>query len=157
MTGSRTFATATVAVGVVALAHAILTWPLYATVALFGGGGLIAFVAEALVINLGWLDHNIGPKIVGVPPYLLFGWTGVVYIAFRAALLVTNGWLAVALTGVLATTYDVLTDHHGVDDGHWTYVDSLRGPRYRGVPWWNYLGWLTISCLTAAIAVPFLY
>ena len=156
MPSGRGFAATTVALGTVALTHAAFTWPLYATLAFFVGGALVAFIAEAVVINLNWLEHHIGPKVLGVPPYLLFGWTGTIYIAFRLALLVTDGWAAVVAAGILATTYDVVTDHRGVEDGHWTYTDNLPGPRYRGVPWWNFVGWLVISCFTAALAVPFL-
>lgn len=156
MTSGRTFAVTTVALGLVTLAHATATWPVDATFALFGGGAVVAFVAEAIVIDLDWLEHHVGPKVAGVPLYVLFGWTGAIYLAFRVALLVTDGWTAVAATGVLVTTYDVLTDHRGVANGHWTYSDGVSGPRYRGVPWWNFVGWLVVSCLTAAFAVPFL-
>ena len=156
MADRRIFAGTVVAIGSVAFAHAAVTWPPYATIAFFGGGAILAFVAEAVVINRGWLEHHIGPKLLGVPLYVLFGWTGTVYIAFRVALLVTDGWIAVLIAGVLATSYDILIDHRGVADGHWTYTDDLPGPRHRGVPWWNFAGWLGISCLTAAFAVPFL-
>lgn len=156
MTDHRVFATTTVLVGVVSLVHAAMTWPLVATVALFLGGAIVAFVAEAIVINRGWLDHHIDPQLLDVPLYLLFGWTGVIYIAFRLALLMSDGWIAVLIAGILATSYDVLTDYRGVEDGHWTYTDDLPGPRYRGVPWWNFAGWFGISCFTAALAVPFL-
>lgn len=156
MVSKRNFAATTIAVGVIALTHAVITWPLSAMLALFGGGVVVAFVAEAVVINLGWLEHTIGPKVVGVPLYILFGWPGTIYAAFRVALLGTDGWVAVAVAAVLATTYDVLTDHQGVADGHWRYTDDLSGPRYRGVPWWNYCGWFLISSLTAAFAVPLL-
>ena len=155
-TSSRTFAATTAAVGLVALAHAFLTWPLDATVALFGGGAVVAFAAEAVVINLGLLEHHVGPKLLGVPLYVLLGWTGAVYVAFRVALLATDGWAAVALGAVLATTYDVLVDHQGVEKGYWTYTDDLPGPRHRGVPWWNFAGWFAVSTITAGFAVPFL-
>ncbi|MCD2202450.1 carotenoid biosynthesis protein [Halobacterium sp. KA-6] len=152
MPSNRAFATSVAAVGLVAFAHAVLTWPPVAVLAFFGGGAAVAFVAEAVVINLGWLEHHVGPKVLGVPVYVLFGWTGAVYVAFRAALLVTEGWLAVALAAVLATGYDVLVDHRGVADGRWTYTDDLPGPRVRGVPWWNFAGWLAISAVTAGLA-----
>ncbi|WP_226004248.1 carotenoid biosynthesis protein [Natrinema salinisoli] len=156
MSQERRFAGLAAAVGVLALVHATVTWPLSATLAFFGGGAVIAFVGEAIVITLGWLEHHIGPKVAGVPLYVLFGWTGTIYVAFRGALLVTDGWTAVVAAGALATTYDVLTDHRGVADGHWTYTDDLSGPRYRDVPWWNFAGWFVISCLTASLAVVFL-
>ncbi|MEF8775777.1 MAG: carotenoid biosynthesis protein [Haloarculaceae archaeon] len=156
MANGRQFAAITIGLGIVALAHALVTWPLAATLALFGGGAVVAFVAEAIVVTLDWLDHHIGPKLVGVPLYVLFGWTGAVYLAFRAARFAVDGWPAVVVAAALATAYDVLTDHQGVADGHWTYVDDLPGPRYRGVPWWNFAGWFVISFLTAAFALPFL-
>jgi hypothetical protein len=154
MVSKRVFAATTIAVGSGSLVHAVVTWPLPATLSLFGGGVIVAFLAEAVAVNLGWLEHNIGPKAVGVPLYLLFGWPGTIYVAFRVALLLTDGWGAVVVAAVLATTYDVFTDHMGVEEGHWTYTDDLPGPRYRTVPWWNYVGWFLISCLTAAFAVP---
>ncbi len=152
----RVIAGVIVAIGILALAHAAVTWPLFATVAFFLGGAIVAFVAEVIAIYRGWLEHHIGPKLVGVPLYILFGWTGLVYIAFRVALLVTDGWIAVATAGVIATSYDLLVDHRGVEDGSWTYSDDFPGPRYRGVPWLNFVGWLVISCITAALATPFL-
>ena len=156
MDSERTLVVTTVALGTLALAHAALTWPPVATLAFFGGGALVAFVAEAVVIELDWLEHHVGRTVGGVPLYVLFGWTGTVYVAFRVALLVTDGWTAVAVAGVLATGYDVLTDHRGVAAGYWTYTDDLSGPRYRGVPWWNFAGWFGISSLTATFAVAFL-
>ena len=155
-TSGRAFATITTSLGLVALAHAALSWPAGAVVAFFAGGAAVAFVAEAVVINLGLLEHHVGPKVLGVPLYVLFGWTGSVYVAFRAALLVTDGWAAVVLGAALATAYDVLVDHRGVENGHWTYTDDLPGPRRRGVPWWNFAGWLVVSATTAALATPFL-
>ena len=156
MPRSRVFAASTVGLGALALAHALLTWPPAATLALFLGGALVAFVAEAAVVGLGFLEHHIGPKLLGVPIYILFGWTGAIYVTFRIALILTDGWQAVLLAAAIATTYDLLTDHQGVDDGHWTYTDSIPGPRLRAVPWWNFVGWFVISAITASLALPFL-
>ncbi|MFP4530689.1 MAG: carotenoid biosynthesis protein [Halodesulfurarchaeum sp.] len=145
-----------VLLGSLALIHAAISWPISATVAVFGGGAVIAFVAEALVSKLGLLEHHIGPKVLDVPLYVLFGWTGTIYVALRMASLFSDGWLVVVLTGVLATSLDVLSDPSGVREDFWTYTDDLPGPRYRGVPWWNFLGWFLISTLTAALGVWFL-
>lgn len=152
----RTFAATTAGLGILALLHAVLTWPPAAVAAFFAGGAAIAFVAEAVVINLGLLEHHAGRKLLGVPLYVLFGWVGAVYVPFRIALLVTDGWLAVALGAVLATAYDALVDNRGVADGRWTYTDDLPGPRHGQVPWWNYAGWLAISTSTAGLATLFL-
>ncbi|WP_049898473.1 carotenoid biosynthesis protein [Halococcus agarilyticus] len=156
MPSSRRFAVTTVVLGLGALVHALLTWPLGATVALFAGGALVAFVAEAVVVDLGWLEHHLDPEVLGVPLYVLFGWMAAVYVAFRLALLVADGWTAVVAAAVLATTYDLFTDHRGVAEGYWTYTGGLPGPHYRGVPWWNFAGWFAISAITATLALPFL-
>lgn len=150
------FVATTAGIGVLALAHAALTWPVEATVAFFGGGALVAFVAEVVVVNLGWLDHHAGRQVLGVPLYVLLGWTGTVYVAFRLALLAVSGWPAVALGAALATAFDVLTDPQGVADGRWTYTDDLPGPRFADVPWWNYAGWVVISAATAGLGTLFL-
>ena len=152
MPNVRTFVGSVLAVWAVALATALLTWPLDATVALFVGGAAIAYVAELVVIQLGWLEHHVGPKLLGVPLYVLAGWTGTVYVAHRFALLATDGWLAVGLAAVLATAYDVTADPRGVADGHWTYHTDLGGPTYRGVTWWNFAGWLVVAGATAGLA-----
>jgi hypothetical protein len=151
----RAFAVTTAAVGLLALVHAALTWPTDALVAFFAGGAAIAFVAELVVIQAGLLEHHVGPKVLGVPLYVLLGWVGAVYVPFRVALLVTNGWPAVALGAVLATAWDAAVDNHGVEDGRWTYTGDLPGPWHRQVPWWNYAGWLAISATTAGLATLF--
>lgn len=156
MSDSRIFALVSLLLGSLGVIHGLLTWPIEAVGAFFIGGAAVAFLAEAFVINLGWLEHHIGPKILGVPIYVLLAWTGLLYIVFRLTLLVTSGTDAVLLTAVIATGYDILTDHQGVEQGHWTYTDDLPGPRYRGVPWWNYAGWLCISAITPSLAIPFL-
>lgn len=156
MLEDRSFVVATVSVGFASLVHAAFTWPAAATVALFGGGAVVAFVAEAVAVGQGALDHHVSPKLAGVPVYVLGGWTGAVYVAFRLALLEADGLTAVVAAAGLATTFDLLTDHKGVEAGYWTYTDDLPGPRFRGVPWWNYLGWFVVSSITAALALAFL-
>ena len=73
MPDGRVYVASAVALGLVAVAHAALTWLLRAVVAPFAGGATVAFVAEAVAIRLGWLEHHVGPRVLGVPPYALFG------------------------------------------------------------------------------------
>lgn len=153
---NRTYAASIVTFGLVALGHAILTWPTSALLVLFGGGALLAFAGEAIVIHFGLLEHHIGPKLLGVPLYVLFGWTGVLYVCFRIALLITTGWVTVVLTALLATGFDIRTDPAGVADGRWTYTDNIPGPRHNGVPWWNYTGWFLICTSIATLTAPYL-
>lgn len=142
-----------VGLALLALAHAVLTWAPTATAALFLGGAVVAFVAEVLAVRTGWLDHHVEPQVLGVPPYVLAGWTAVIYGATRLALLAVDGWLAVPIAAVLATGYDVLSDNYGVAEGYWTYDEAVPGPWHGDVPWLNYAGWLVVSGLTAGLAV----
>lgn len=156
MPNTRAFVGSVLALWAVALATALATWPAEATAALFGGGAVVAFLAELVAIRAGWLEHHVGPKLLDVPLYVLAGWTSAVYVAYRVALLAAEGWAAVALAAVLAAACDVVTDPRGVADGHWTYLATLGGPSYRSVPWWNFAGWLAIAAATAGLAAPFL-
>lgn len=150
----RRYQLSNVGLFLVAITHALLTWPLRAAVALFVGGMLIAFVMEATAVAAGLLDHNLHPQVAGVPvtaPF--FAWPAVVYLASRAALLVAPaGVRAAALAAVLATAADVLLDPRGVSEGVWEYPESrISEPRFRGVPWWNFAGWLVIVFVTAML------
>lgn len=137
----------------VALAHAALTWPPRAVLALFVGGAAVAGVAEVAVISLGLLEHELTPQVAGVPLVILLAWPAVVYLSLRVALLVAApGVAAAALAAVVATATDVVTDPHGVESGVWRYPDApVSTPRYRGVPWWNFAGWLAVVFLTALL------
>ena len=153
MLSGRAFAISATAVGGLALLHALLTWSVHAVVALFISGACFAFIAEWIAIRYRLLEHHVGPTIGSVPVYLLFAWPGTIYIAFRVALVLTDGWYAVLLCAIIATGYDLLTDHYGVEAGNWSYSDRIPGPVYKGVPWWNYAGWFTISVATATIGL----
>lgn len=136
---------------VAALAHALATWPPAAVAGLFGGGIAVAFVAELAVVRAGLLEHHVGRRVAGVPAYVLLGWPAVVYVALRIALLaLPPGPTAAAGAAVVATAGDAVADPRGVADGAWSYPDRpLSRPRYRGVPWWNFAGWLAVAFAVA--------
>lgn len=133
--------------------HALLTWPLRETVALFVGGMAIALVLEVVGVAIGVLDHHLRHQIAGVPVTILLAWPSVVYLVYRVvSLVVPGGVTAAALTAVLATAADVALDPAGVRDGVWSYPEwRFSEPRYRGVPWWNFVAWLVIVFLTAML------
>lgn len=153
MDALRRYQVTNVGLFLVTFAHALLTWDLRATLALFVGGALVAFVLEAIGIAVGLLTHNVRPQLLGVPVTVLLAWPAVVYLAYRVALLaVPGGARAAALAAVVATAADVLMDPNGVRDGVWEYPESrVSDPRFRGVPWWNFLAWLVIVFVTAML------
>lgn len=139
-------------VAAVALAHALLTWPLGRVGVLFVGGATIAFLGEVTVVRLGLLEHHTGLRMAGVPLAIVVVWPAVVYVWYRVALLVAEpGVPAASLAAVLATTWDFVVDPRGVGD-LWSYpTATVSQPRFRGVPWWNFAGWLLIVFLTAML------
>lgn len=155
MDALRRYQLTNVGLFVVALAHALATWPLERTAALFLGGVAVAGVLEVIGVASGLLEHELRPQVLGVPLSVLLVWPAVVYVFYRiAALLAPSGVATAALAAVLATAADVLLDPEGVRNGVWRYPESrLSTPRFRGVPWWNYLAWLVVVFLTATLAV----
>jgi len=134
------------------LGHALLTWPIPETAALFAGGVAVAFAVEAPAIRAGLFTHALRPQLAGVPVSILLAWPAVVYLAVRAASLVVDGPLAVAGTAaVLATLADAAVEPRAVDAGAWAYAETIPGPSVRGVPWWNAAGWLVVVFVTALL------
>ena len=145
MTPSEQFSAGSLALAAVAVAHGAITWGPVAAATFAGVALALAFVAELAVVALGLLDHHTSPKIAGVAVPALLGWVGVTYLSYRAVLLVVGPDLAPVAAAVLATAFDVATDPRGLADGLWSYPESrLSEPRYRGVPWWNFAGWLVL-------------
>ena len=153
MDALRRYQLTNVGLFLVAITHALLTWRPRATLALFVGGAVIAFVLEVVGVATGLLEHELRPRLVGVPVTILLAWPSVVYLAYRVALLVAPGGVeAAAVAAVVATASDVLTDPNAVREGVWRYPESvISEPRYRGVPWWNFLAWLGIVFVTARL------
>ncbi|MFB6154262.1 MAG: carotenoid biosynthesis protein [Haloferacaceae archaeon] len=156
MTPAKQFAVGATAAAALSLAHAGLTWGPAAAVGFAAVAVAAAFVAERLVLSLGLLVHHTRPQLAGVPVWALLGWVGAFYVSYRVALLAVSPALAPLAAAGLATAADVAADPRGVADGLWSYPESrLSRPRYRGVPWWNFAGWLvltaTVSWATGAL------
>jgi len=135
------------------LAHAAWTWPVRDALALFAGGVAVAFVLEVLGVRSGLLRHALRPRVASVPVSVLLAWPSVVYAAYRLALLVAPaGTGSAALAALLATGFDLLADPVGVREGLWVYPDTpVSVPRFRGVPWWNFVAWLAVVFVTARL------
>ncbi len=155
MEARRRYQLGNIGIFVAALGHAIGTWPLGATVALFVAGGAIAFVAEAVVVGFGLLDHGLEPKILGVPITVVLVWPAIVYLCLRLALLVVPPGLgATALAALIGTGFDLVTEPYGLAEGVWHYPEHpLSRPRIAGMPWWNAVGWFCLVCVSAAVPI----
>lgn len=138
---------------VVALGHATLTWPLPDALALFVGGGVIAFALEIGGVAAGLVRHEMRPQVLGVSLVVIGAWPATVYVTYRVALLgLPEGITAAAGAAVLATTLDALAEPVAVDLGVWSYPEHpLSSIRYSGVPVWNAVAWLVIVFVTALL------
>lgn len=135
------------------LSHALLTWPLRPAVGLFVGGTALAFGLEAIGTNSGLLRHNARPQVLSVPVSIPFVWPAIVYVFYRTSLLVTPVEVrAAALAALSATVFDAITDPIMLGRGLWAYPESrLSRPRFRGVPWWNFVAWFGVVFVTALV------
>lgn len=153
MDDRRRFVVGSLVFAIVAFVHALLTWPIRSTLALFLGGAAIALLAEVAGVRLGLLRHAIQPQVAGVPLVVVLAWPATAYVFYRLAALFLPGGLPAALVAAAAATlFDGLTDHIGVERGHWAYPASpVPGPRIRGVPWWNFVAWFVLVLVTAML------
>ena len=153
MDAVRRYELTNLAVTGLALGHALATWPLADVAALFGGGAALVFVLEVVGVGLGFHRHGMAPQALGVPLVVLGAWPGIVYLAYRVALLgLSPGVEAAAGAAVLATALDALTEVDAVEEGVWTYPEHpLSTVRWRGVPLWNVAAWLVVVFATAML------
>lgn len=147
----RRYTLSNVAVFVVGLGHALLTWPLGDVAALFGVGATVVFVLEALGIAAGLHRHQMTPQVLGVPLVVVGAWPAIVYVTYRFALLAQPaGVQAAAGAALLATLIDAFTEVDALAVGVWSYPEHpLSRLRFAGVPWWNVAAWLAIVFVTA--------
>jgi putative membrane protein len=149
------FRITTAGIGVWALLHAGFVWGVAPAVRFAAVAIGLAFVAEVVVIRLGLLEHHTDPRVAGVPLVALLGWTGAIYVSYFLVGIVVDGSLRPVVAGVLATALNLGTDPNGVRDGFWTYPPSpISRPRYRDVPWWNFVGWFVLTTATTWVATP---
>ncbi|MGV9752911.1 carotenoid biosynthesis protein [Nocardia farcinica] len=148
-----------------ALAHAAVTRGFrYAAgflVIVSGLGLLSEVVGVALGVPYGCYEYavdRIGPGLAGVPVLVPLAWTGGVYPVWIVAGLLTAraGRLRtparIALTAIGAVGWDLFLDPQMVADGQWTWCDSDSGlPGVPEIPLTNYLGWLVVATVMAAL------
>jgi uncharacterized membrane protein len=147
--------------------HAVLTKGWKRSLVMFSLSFIVAFTAEALGVNFGFVfgqyyySSILGPSLFGVPLLAALAWEPIVYAAFYLSeLLALQGenllpsflhktsplWLAAI--GALATTaWDMMIDPIAVSQGWWVWVNGGPYVPYvaNGVPITNFLGWLLVA------------
>ena len=147
--------------------HAVITKGWQRSLLMFASSFLLAFTAEALGVNFGWIfgryyyTEVLGFQIFGVPLLAALAWEPIIYAAYLMSDLLspivstlpqitrqrpTAVWMA--LIGALATTaWDMMIDPIAVSQGWWVWVDGGAYVPYvaNGVPVQNFLGWLGVA------------
>lgn len=147
--------------------HAVITKGWKRSMLMFTLSFLLAFVAEALGVNFGWIFGHyyytdvLGYSIFGVPLLAALAWEPIIYAAYLMSDLLspiisslpqitrqrpTMVWMA--LIGALGTTaWDMMIDPIAVSQGWWVWVDGGAYVPYvaNGVPVQNFLGWLGVA------------
>ena len=100
---------------------------------------------------------DVYPQVAGIPVHIVFAWPAIVYFTYQIGLVfLPAGAPAAAGAAIIATSWDLLGDPRGVSEGAWTYPEHpLSSPRFRDVPWWNFVGWLVIVFVTAMLPTLF--
>lgn len=147
--------------------HAVITKGWRRSLLMFASSFVLAFTAEALGVNFGWIFGHyyytgvLGFQVFGVPLLAALAWEPIVYAAYLMSDLLsplvsalpqitrqrpTAVWMA--LIGALATTaWDMMIDPIAVSQGWWVWVDGGAYVPYvaNGVPVQNFLGWLGVA------------
>jgi len=125
--------------------------------------GIIAFVVEALALNLtDAFHHNLAPQIVGVPVQIICAWIVYLYAGFAVTLALASpgrtwrGALLFCVGAALVTTaLDLTADPVGVQLGSFEYrqggafmpeIEGANGAH--GIPLLNYVGWVLLASST---------
>jgi uncharacterized membrane protein len=149
-------------VAALSAAHSLRARGLRRTLIFAALGNTIPAVGEYLAINvLKALRHHARPQAKGVPLGIVLGWYNVSYAVFSVTeSLLTAAGLKGSRRGralppalaLLATDLDLLLDPAGIDAGLWewsdegTYAREIQGRNgRRGVPLYNFAGWLAIE------------
>ncbi len=159
---SRAVTAHAVAVAAMSVAHSLRARGLRRTLIFAALGSAIPAVGEYLAINaVKALRHHARPQAKGVPLAIVLGWYNVSYTVFSVAESLMSavdlkgsrrGWALPPAVALLATDLDLLLDPAGLDAGLWewcdegTYAREIQGHNgRRGVPLYNFAGWLAIE------------
>ncbi len=114
---------------------------------------LVSFASEAIGVATGWVfgayhyTDLLGPKILGVPPFIQVGYIAMGYASMVIARIILGpqsikGWVIpmVALAGAcVMVSWDVVMDpYQATVAGDWIWHN---GGAYFGIPFHNYVGW----------------
>jgi putative membrane protein len=112
---------------------------------------LMEIVGSKTGFPFGEYDYTgaLTPQLFGVPIVVAFAWAGITFTVHGALRDVRRG--RVVLMACAITAWDTFLDPQMVGEGYWQWQPA--SPAYRGIPLFNYLGWLLTASIPSAIAV----
>lgn len=143
-----------------ALVHAAVTrgirWAAGFLVIVSGIGGTAEILGTATGFPFGCYDYasgRLGPALAGVPLIVPLAWTGGLYpVWIVAGMLYPDVRARVSATALGAVGWDLFLDPQMVADGQWRWCSPVPGlPGLDRIPVTNYLGWLAVAALMAAL------
>lgn len=164
----------TVTVAVVALLalasilHAVLhrgsMWATVLVLVTAGTGFASELVGTATGIPFGeyfYAQNRLGPSLLEVPVVVPLAWTAGFYPIWCAVTHIVRrpgttqvraAGLRIAAVAVGMVGWDLYLDPQMVTDGQWTWTSGAVGlPGVPSIPLTNYLGWLVVATLMAAV------
>nr|WP_309231696.1 carotenoid biosynthesis protein [Nocardia sp. SYP-A9097] len=143
-----------------ALVHAGVTcgvrWAAGLLVIISGIGLVAEIVGTATGVPFGAYEYasgRLGAEVAGVPLVVPLAWTGGIYPVWMVAgLLSSRVGVRVSLTALGAVGWDLFLDPQMVADGQWHWTAGAPGlPGLGQIPYTNYLGWLAVALVMAAL------
>jgi uncharacterized membrane protein len=146
----------TVVIGyAISVAHAAMSRAAVPLILVTTGGG---FAVEAVGVATGYpfgaysYSDALGPRALGVPLVIPLAWTWMAWPSWLVAGRLVDGVLRVPVAGLALASWDLFLDPQMVAEGYWVWRDPRPAlPGVPGVPISNYLGWLVVATVLAAI------
>ncbi|MGV8872745.1 MAG: carotenoid biosynthesis protein [Rhodococcus sp. (in: high G+C Gram-positive bacteria)] len=144
--------------------HRGAVWTVVLVVVTAGTGFVSELVGTATGIPFGeyfYAQNRLGPSLFEVPVVVPLAWTAGFYPIWCAVTFVVHrldttqvrgATLRIAAVAVGMVGWDLYLDPQMVTDGQWTWTSGAVGlPGVPSIPLTNYLGWLVVAVLMAAI------
>lgn len=157
MNERATFA-AMAAFWLLALGHAVVTWPAGPTLVVFAGGAAAATGLEVAATRLDLQRFEGELALAGVAAWIPLVRPASVYAAYRAAAIAVDGpFLVAGLAAGIVAVAALRTDPDALDAGLWSFPPSgASALRHRGVPWWRFAARFAVAFGVSVVVRPLL-
>jgi putative membrane protein len=113
----------------------------------------LAFLVEVIGTHTGFpfgdytYSHRLGIMLFSVPVLIPLAWFMMMYPSLLIAQsLTTVRWKQVGIAAWLMATWDLFLDPQMVNEGFWTWHDSMNNPT-TVIPLTNFVGWFVVSAI----------